>query len=106
MRPLSGLAKPKFILSLILLLPLTIFKYRKVMNGKLYLYYTLANLNILLCPLVYATAQAPFKAILITPYGTTLITFILYTWIIYLFIIITLLNILSIFKKSCSTLGI
>ena len=73
MRPLSGLAKLKFILSLILLPPLTIFKYGKVINGKPYLYYILANLNILLCPLVYAMAQVPFKAILITPYRTTLI---------------------------------
>ena len=56
MRPLSGLAKPKFILSLILLPPLTISKYKKVINGKLYLYCALANLNILLCFLVYITA--------------------------------------------------
>ena len=69
----------KFILSLILLPPLTISKYRKVINGKLYLYYTSANLNILLCPLVYITAQAPFKAILITLYGTALITSTLHT---------------------------
>ena len=79
MRLLSGLVKPKFILNLILLPPLTISKYRKVINGKPYLYYTLANSNILLCPLVYVTAQAPFKAILITPYRTTLITSVLYT---------------------------
>ena len=67
MRLLSGLIKPKFILSLISSPPLTISKYRKVINKKLYLYYTLANLNILLCPLVYIIAQTPFKAILITP---------------------------------------
>src|ERR1700722_12276140 len=73
-RLLSSLVKPKSILSLILLPPLTIFKYRKVTNRKPHLYYTLANLNILLYPLVYITAQAPSKAILITPYRTTLIT--------------------------------
>jgi len=55
-KPLSGLVKLKSILSLILLPPLTISKYGKVINGKLYLYYTLANLNILLYPLVYITA--------------------------------------------------
>ena len=49
------------------------------MNGKPHLYYTLANLNILLYPLVYVIAQALFKAILITPYRTTLITSALYT---------------------------
>ena len=79
MRLLSGLIKLKSILSLILLPPLTIFKYKKVINRKLYLYYTSANLNILLCPLAYATAQVLFKATSITPYGTTLITFTLYT---------------------------
>ena len=79
MRLLSGLVKLKFILSLILLLPLTISKYRKAINGKLHLYHTLANLNILLCPLAYITAQAPSKATLITPYGTTLMTSTLYT---------------------------
>src|SRR5580692_8953881 len=79
MRLLSGLIKPKFILSLILLLPLTIFKYEKVINGKLYLYHALANLNTLLCPLVYVTAQAPSKATLIMPYKTTLMTSTLYT---------------------------
>ena len=79
MGPLSGLAKPKFILSLILLPPLTIFKYGKVMNGKPHLYHTLANLNILLYPLAYVTAQALFKATLITPYRTTLMTSALYT---------------------------
>ena len=56
MRLLSGLVKPKFILSLILLPPLTIFEYGKVINKKPYLYYTSANLNILLYPLVYVTA--------------------------------------------------
>ena len=95
-----GLIKLKFILSLILLPPLTISEYKKVINGKPHLYYTSANLNTLLCPLVYVMAQAPSKAILITPYKTTLITSTLRTWIIYLFIIITLLSILSIFKKS------
>jgi len=72
--PLSGLVKLKSILSLILSPPLTIFKYRKVINGKPYLYCASANLNILLYPLAYITAQAPFKAILITPYRTTLMT--------------------------------
>jgi hypothetical protein len=100
MRLLSGLIKPKYILNLILLPPLTIFKYRKVINGKLYLYHALANLNTLLYFLVYVTAQAPFKAILITPYRTTLITSTLYTWTIYLFIVITFLSILSMFKRS------
>jgi hypothetical protein len=70
------------------------------MNGKLYLYYALANLNTLLCPLVYIIAQALFKATLITPYGTTLTTSALYTSITYLFTVMTLLNILSIFKRS------
>ena len=79
MRLLSSLIKPKFILSLILLPPLTIFKYRKVINKKLYLYYTSANLNTLLCHLVYITAQIPSKAISITPYRTTLIISTLYT---------------------------
>jgi len=73
-RPLNGLVKPKSILSLILLPPLTTSKYRKVINRKLYLYYTLANLNILLYLLVYIMAQAASKAILITPYRTTLTT--------------------------------
>ena len=45
-----------------------------MINGKPHLYYTLANLNTLLYPLVYVTAQAPSKAILITPYKTTLTT--------------------------------
>ena len=78
-RLLSGLIKPKFILNLILLPPLIIFKYGKVINGKPHSYHTLANLNTLLCPSVYITAQAPSKAISITPYKTTLITFTLYT---------------------------
>jgi len=73
-RPLNGLVKPKSILSLILLPPLTAFKYRKVMNRKLYLYRALANLNTLLYLLVYVTAQAASKATLITPYRTTLTT--------------------------------
>ena len=79
MRLLSGLIKLKSILSLILLPPLTISEYRKVINRKLHLYYTLANLNILLCPLVYIIAQVPSKATLITPYGTTLMTSTLHT---------------------------
>ena len=73
-RLLSGLIKLKSILNLILLLPLTISKYKKVINEKLYLYHALVNLNILLCPLVYITAQISSKTILITPYRTTLIT--------------------------------
>ena len=74
MRLLSSLVKLKFILSLILLPPLTISKYGKVINGKLHLYYTLANLNTPLYPLVYVTAQVLFKTTLITPYKTTLTT--------------------------------
>jgi len=105
-RLLSSLAKPKFIPSLILLPPLTASKYRKVINRKPHSHCALASLNILLCPLAYITAQAASKAILITPYGTTLMTSALYTWIIYLFIAITLLSILSTFKKSYSALGI
>ena len=99
-RLLSGLIKPKFILNLILLPPLTISKYKKVINRKLYLHYASANLNTPLCPLVYVTAQAPFKAILITPYKTILTTSALHTQTIYLFTAITLLSILSTFKKS------
>ena len=79
MRFLSGLIKLKFILSLILLLPLTISKYRKVINRKPHLYYTSANLNTLLYPLVYVTAQVPSKTTLIMPYKTTLMTSTLYT---------------------------
>ena len=79
MRLLSGLIKLKFILSLILLPPLTISKYGKVINEKPHLYHTSANLNTLLCPLAYTTAQAPSKATLITPYGTTSTTSTLYT---------------------------
>jgi len=74
MRPLNGLAKPKSILNLILLPPLTASKYKKVINRKLYLYCALANLNTLLYLLVYITAQAASKAILIMLYRTTLIT--------------------------------
>jgi len=55
-RLLSGLVKPKSIPSLISSPPLTTSKYRKVINGKLYSHYALANLNIPLYPLVYATA--------------------------------------------------
>ena len=76
---MSGLVKLKSILSLILLLLLTISKYKKMINRKLYLYYALANLNILLYLLAYTTAQVPFKVILITPYGTTLMTSTIYT---------------------------
>ena len=79
MRLLSGLVKPKSILSLILLPPLTISEYGKVINRKPYLYYALANSNTLLCPLAYVTAQIPFKATSITPYGTTLMTSTLHT---------------------------
>ena len=46
------------------MLILTISKYRKIINGKLYLYYTLANLNILLYLLVYATAYKGIKRLL------------------------------------------
>ena len=69
-------------------------------------YYTLANLNILLCPLVYIIAQAPSKVILIILYRTTLITSALRTQTTYLFIIITLLSTLSTFKRFQNTLGI
>ena len=79
MKLLSGLSKLKSILNLILLPPLTISKYKKVMNRKPYLYYALANSNILLCPLIYITAQALFKAILITLYKIILIISALYT---------------------------
>jgi len=103
-RLLNGLAKPKSILSLILLSPLTAFKYRKVINRNPYLYRDLANSNILLYPLVYITAQVAPKAILITPYRTTLMTSTLYTLIIYLFIVTILLSILSMFKRFYSAL--
>jgi len=104
-RLLSGLVKPKSIPSSILLPPLTAFKYGKVINGKPHLHYALANLNIPLYPLVYVTAQAASKAILITPYGTTLMTSALRTWTIYLFIAIIPLSILSTFERSYSALG-
>ena len=55
-KTLSGLVKLKSILSLILLPPLTISKYGKVINKKLYLYHAVANLNTLLYPLVYIMA--------------------------------------------------
>jgi len=55
-RPLNGLAKLKSILNLILLPPLTAFKYGKVTNRKPHLYYALANLNTPLCLLMYITA--------------------------------------------------
>jgi len=73
-RPLNGLAKLKSILSLILSPPLTASKYRKVINRKPHSHYALANLNTPLYLLAYITAQAASKAILITPYGTTLTT--------------------------------
>ena len=79
MRLLSDLIKLKSILSLILLPPLTISKYGKVINRKPHLYYASANLNTLLCPLAYVMAQVPSKATSITPYGTTLMTSTLYT---------------------------
>jgi uncharacterized membrane protein YdjX (TVP38/TMEM64 family) len=74
MKLLSGLVKLKSILNLILLPLLTISEYGKVMNRKLHLHHALANLNTLLCPLVYVIAQALFKAILIIPYRTILMT--------------------------------
>ena len=55
-KPLSNLVKLKSILNLILLPLLIISKYKKVINGKLYSYYTSANLNTLLYPLAYITA--------------------------------------------------
>ena len=73
-RPLNSLAKPKSILNSKSLPPLTAFKYRKVTNRKPHSHYALANLNTLLCLLAYIMAQAASKAILIIPYGTTLIT--------------------------------
>ena len=79
MRLLSSLIKLKSILSLILLPPLTISEYGKVINGKPHLYYALANLNILLYLLAYIMAQVSSKAILIIPYRTTLMTSTLHT---------------------------
>ena len=105
-RPLNGLAKPKSILNLILSPPLTTSKYRKVMNRKPHSHRASANLNTLLCLLAYITAQAASKAILIMPYRTTLITSTPRTQTIYLFIVITLLSILSTFKRSYSALEI
>jgi len=55
-RPLNGLAKPKSILNLILLPPLTAFKYGKVTNKKPHLYRALANLNTLLYLSAYIMA--------------------------------------------------
>jgi len=55
-RLLSGLAKLKSILSLILLPPLTTSEYGKVINRKPHSYYALASLNIPLYPLMYITA--------------------------------------------------
>ena len=103
-RLLSSLTKPKSIPSLILLPPLITSKYRRVTNRKPHSHNALANLNIPLYPLAYITAQAASKAILITPYGTTSITSALRTQTIYLFIVITLLSILSTFKRSYSAL--
>src|ERR1700722_9555697 len=101
-RPLNSLVKPKSILNSILSPPLTAFKYGKVINRKLHLHYASANLNTLLYLLVYITAQAASKAILIMPYRTTLTTSTPRTWTIYLFTVITLLSILSIFKRFYS----
>jgi len=105
-RLLNGLAKLKSILSLILSPPLTAFKYRKVTNRKPHLYRALANLNIPLYPSAYIIAQAASKAILITPYRTTLTTSALRTLTIYLFTVIILLSILSTFRRSYSALEI
>ena len=103
---LNGLVKPKFILNSILLLPLTISKYKKVMNGKPHSHYTLANSNILSCPLAYAMAQASSKTILIMSYGITLMISALCTQITYLFTATTFLSTLSMFERSYSALGI
>jgi len=105
-RPLNSLAKPKSILNLILSPPLTASKYGKVTNRKPHSYRASANLNTPLCPLAYITAQAAFKAILIIPYRTILTTSAPRTWTIYLFIAMTLLSILSTFKRSYSALEI
>jgi len=53
MRLLKGLTKLNYTLSLILLPPLTIFKYKKVTNRKPHLHCALVNLNTPLCPLGY-----------------------------------------------------
>ena len=103
-RPLNGLTKLKSILNLILLPPLTASKYGKVTNRKPYLYRASANSNTPLCLLAYVTAQAASKAILIIPYRITLTTSTPRTWMIYLFIAITLLSILSTFERSYSAL--
>ena len=76
------------------------------MNRKPYLHYALANLNTPLCLLAYITAQVASKAILITPYRTTLTTSALRTLTIYLFIVIILLSILSTFRRLYSALEI
>ena len=78
-RPLNSLTKPSFILNSISLLLLTAFKYRRVINRKPYLHYILANLNIILYPLAYITAQVAFKIISIIPYKITLTISALYT---------------------------
>ena len=103
-RPLNSLTKPSFILNSISLLLLTAFKYRRVINRKPYLHYILANLNIILYPLAYITAQVAFKIISIIPYKITLTISALYTQMTYLFITITLLNTLSIFKRCYNIL--
>jgi len=56
MRFLKGLAKLSYTLSLILLPPLTAFKYKKVTNERLHSQRASANLNILLYFLVYVMA--------------------------------------------------
>jgi len=56
MKFLKGLTKLSYTLSLILLPPLTAFKYRKVINGRPHSQRASANLNILLCPLAYIMA--------------------------------------------------
>ena len=62
MRLLNGLIKPKSILNLILLLPLTISKYRKVINGKLHLHHALANLNITILPFGICNGPGSFQS--------------------------------------------
>ena len=54
-RSLSGLIKLKFILSLILLPLLTVFKYGKVINRRPHSHRASVNLNILLYFLGYVT---------------------------------------------------
>ena len=103
-RPLNGLTKPSSILSLISLPFLTASRYKRVTNKRPHLYHISANLNITLYPLVYAMAQATFKATSTIPYKITLTIFTLHTQTTYLFTITTLLSTLNIFKKYCNTL--